>query len=296
MTGRENPTREASDRLVSRAVVTKWRRSAIETIRNDRKQYPGAAGLDAQAIQDRLNKSTVRLRKIARVLSTVHGNPRLGNLTEPVDELVYIILSRKTRESAYQLAFKVLKKRFSTWDALLRARPHTVERLIKFGGLSTKKTQSLFGALRQLRRTFGSCTLDPAREWSDDRLATFLCTLPEISRKSAYCIMMYALDRTVFPVDTHVGRVLARLEAYRALDLDLGDLDHKKKQVVLATLVPPNLHYSLHVNLVAHGREFCKSQRPRCEECAIRKFCAFYRRRGKTMRVVQPAHRRKARS
>ena len=46
--------------------------------------------------------------------------------------------------------------------------------------------------------------------------------LPEFERKSAYCVMMYSFGRQVFPVDTHAGRVLARLGPYRELGLALA--------------------------------------------------------------------------
>src|SRR5262249_29404408 len=114
----------------------------------------------------------------------------------------------------------------------------------------------------------------------------FLCSLPEISRKSAYCIMMYSFGRKVFPVDTHVGRTLARLGPYRELGLSLLGLDHKKLQAELAGLVPPNLRYSLHVNLVAHGREICRAVRPLCDQCEVRNLCSTYRKR-----QVQIGHR-----
>jgi endonuclease III len=107
------------------------------------------------------------------------------------------------------------------------------------GGLSSKKTLALRAALRKLRRTFGRCTLEPARAWSDEKLEAFLCTLPEIQRKSAYCIMLYSFGRQVFPADTHVGRVLSRLGPYRELGLSLEGRDHKKLQGDLADLVPP---------------------------------------------------------
>jgi len=217
------------------------------------------------------------LREIARMVALIHGTPRLGNKEDPVDELVYIILARKTREEAYQQTYDALKKRFSTWDGLLSSPRAVVESLVRSGGLLQRKTDSLFGALARIRDTFGSCTLDPAREWSDGKLEEFLCSLPEISRKSAYCIMMYSFGRMVLPVDTHVGRVLARLGPFRELGLSLRGLDHKKLQAVLADLVPPNLRYSLHVNLLVHGREICRSQRPSCDRCEIRNFCSAYR-------------------
>lgn len=138
---------------------------------------------------------------------------------------------------------------------------------------------SLFGALGKLRERFGTCTLDPAREWPDQELESFLCSLPELHRKSAYCIMMYAFGRPVFAVDTHVGRTLARLGPYRELGLELRGLDHKQLQSVLKDLIPPTLRYSLHVNLVMHGRKVCRAVKPLCGECPVRSFCRDYRER-----------------
>src|SRR5262249_58921332 len=129
-------------------------------------------------------------REVSRVLELLHGTPRLGNRRDPVDELVYIILARKTREEAYQASFKALKKRFKHWEDLLDAPLSEIEALVEGGGLGEKKARSLVGALSALRARFGECTLQPARDWSDLELEDFLCSLPEVSRKSAYCVMM----------------------------------------------------------------------------------------------------------
>jgi DNA (cytosine-5)-methyltransferase 1 len=245
----------------------------------DRRLFPAVRrSAEENEIRDLLDVGIAALREIARILAVVHGCPDLGNKPDPVDELVYIILARKTREDAYQRTFDALKKRFATWDEMLSAPRESVTALIRSGGLSERKTVSLFGALGKLRETFGDCTLEPAREWPDHELETFLCSLPEISKKSAYCVMMYSLGRAAFPVDTHVGRVLARVGPYRELGLSLTGLDHKKLQAVLADLVPPVLRYSLHVNLVAHGRKVCLGRRPLCERCDIRNFCGTFRR------------------
>jgi site-specific DNA-cytosine methylase/endonuclease III len=226
-----------------------------------------------------LDEGISYLREVARILAILYGSPNLGNKADPTDELVYILLARHTREDAYTQAFDGLKRRFSTWDELLDALPDEVERLVYSGGLSGKKTVALYAALGKLRETFGRCTLEPAREWSDERLEEFLCSLPEVQRKSAYCIMMYSFGRQVFPADTHVGRVLSRLGPYRELGLDLQGLDHKKLQRVLTDLIPPPLRYSLHVNLVEHGRAVCRAPRPLCDRCELRPFCRYYRER-----------------
>ena len=201
------------------------------------------------------------------------GLPDWVTKFDPVDELVYIILSRKTREEAYQASFQALKKRFQSWDEVLLAEQSAVFELVDSGGLGEKKTRSIVGALAELDSRFGACTLEPTRSWTDEKLFRFLCGLPEVGPKSARCIMMYSLDRKVFPVDTHVGRVLSRIRPFNALGADLSGKNHKKLQRVLPPLIPPDLRYSLHVNLIAHGRAICKFQRPRCDDCCIWKDC-----------------------
>ncbi|MEZ4294649.1 MAG: DNA (cytosine-5-)-methyltransferase [Polyangiaceae bacterium] len=105
-----------------------------------------------------------------------------------------------------------------------------------------------------------------------------------MGRKSAYCVMMYSFGRQVFPVDAHVGRVMSRLDLYRDLGLSLEGMGHKQLQVVLADLAPPSLRHSLHVNLLVHGREICRAQKPLCGECDLRGFCGYYRR-GEVQRI-----------
>jgi DNA (cytosine-5)-methyltransferase 1 len=259
--------------------VSSWRRRMLERIRTGQPPLPLSGKLDAEQVSDRLDEGISYLREVARILAILYGSPNLGNKADPTDEMVYILLARHTREGAYQQAFEDLKRRFPSWDDLLDAPREEVARLVYSGGLSAKKTDALYAALGKLRETFGSCTLEPARDWPDEQLESFLCALPEVQRKSAYCIMLYSFGRAVFPADTHVGRVLSRLGLYREVGLNLQGLDHKKLQRVLADLIPPPLRYSLHVNLVEHGRAICRAPKPLCERCELRPFCRYFRER-----------------
>jgi DNA (cytosine-5)-methyltransferase 1 len=283
-------------------VVARWRAAMVERLRVSRDRFPGAAaavkgalaaererhsGRPPREVEDQVTVETLRsvvddyisaIREVARIVAVLHGTPRLGNKSDPVDELIYIILSRKTREDAYQETYGTLRSRFPSWDEVLAADPDEIERIVSPGGLGEKKATSVLGALRGVRERFGSCSMEAARSWTDGELEAFLVSLPEISRKSAYCVMMYAFDRQVLPVDTHVGRVLSRLDLLRDAGLSLEGLDHKQLQATLADLVPPNLRYSLHVNLLVHGREICRAQKPLCGECDLKGFCATYHR------------------
>lgn len=258
--------------------VNAWRRQLIATIQTDPTGFPRAAGRSIDEIRDIVDGATAVLREVAEIVSVLHGNPTLGNKPDPVDELIYIILSRKTPEVEYQAAYQSLKSAFPTWDSVLDASDDEIQRHVHHGGLGTKKTAAIRGALLRLRQEFGHCTLEPARAWSDTRLEEFLCDLPEISRKSAYCVMLFSFSRVVFPVDTHVGRVLQRLGIHHRLGVDLDAMNHKQLQRVLPDLVPPALRRNLHVNLLVHGRDVCTAAAPICGECDLQKFCQYYRK------------------
>lgn len=214
-----------------------------------------------------------RLLEVSRLLEEEYGTPDLGNKDDPVDELVYIILSRRTRESAYQSGFLALRERFATWEEVVTASIEAVESVIRPTGLAQKKARSIKQALATLVERFGGCTLEPTRAWADDEVKDFLCSLPEIGPKSAACVMMWSLGRPAFPVDTHVGRVLERVGVWSEVGLSLGGADHKAKQAILADLVPPSIRIPLHVNALVHGRSTCRPARPRCSFCGIASLC-----------------------
>ena len=247
-----------------------WRRRAIARLEQE-DLHACPSGRRARVTVDRLASDLLR---ISSALAETYGTPDLGNKADPVDELVYIILARRTREIAYQSAYVALKTRFATWEDLAGARLEAIEDIIRFSGLASRKAQSLKRALEQLIERFGACTLEPTRSWSDEETLALLCTLPEVGPKSAACVMVCSLDRPAFAVDAHVGRVLERMDTFATIGTDLGDAGHKVKQRVLWDAVPPSLRYVLHVNLLVHGRERCLPGKPRCLGCPIAAECA----------------------
>ncbi len=73
-----------------------------------------------------------------------------------------------------------------------------------------------------------------------------------------------------FPVDTHIFRVTKRLGWIPP------KASREQAHKILETLVPPDLYYPLHLNLIAHGRAICKAGRPRCEVCPLQVECEYY--------------------
>ena len=201
---------------------SRWRRRTLKRIATN----PGDYGLEADAIardgvRDGLDEDVTTLKIVTRVLELVYGSPRHGNKEDPIDELIYIILSRKTRESAYAQAFAALKHRFRSWDDLMTARTQEIDEAIYVSGLVGKKTAAITSALHIIQDTFGELSLSSTADWPDERVEQFLCSLPEIGPKSARCVMMYSLGRYVLPVDTHVARIFRRMGLFSILGVDL---------------------------------------------------------------------------
>ena len=227
---------------------------------------------EREAIRALVDEGIAQIREVDRILALLHGTPDLGNKADPVDELVYIMLSRKTREDAYQDSLRQAEGTASLrWEKLLASPRAAVERIVSPGGLGEKKTASLFAALETLGERFGSCTLEPALAVAGRR-ARSLPLLPAGGQPEERLLRDDVLDGAAGLPGRHSRR--SGPAATRPVRGAWTRLSWPRSQAApgrLADLVPPNLRHSLHVNLVVHGREVCKAIGPDCGECELRR-------------------------
>lgn len=211
------------------------------------------------------------VRDVAAVLKKRYSDFNHYNLKNPLDELLFIICSTKTGEAGYRNTFRALKETFPTHLQIAEAPAEYIARPIVSGGLSNQKAKAIRDLLNVIMAKFGEPTLNPLRKMSDEEAEAFLLSLPGVGKKVARCVMMYSLGRQVFPVDTHCWRIARRLGWVRPTQKDKHcaprDMDR------LQAKIPPELRYSLHVNMISLGREICTPTIPRCDECPITVFC-----------------------
>jgi endonuclease III len=91
--------------------------------------------------------------------------------------------------------------------------------------------------------------------------------LPGIGKKTARCILMYSLNRQVFPLDTHCARILKRL----GFHVPNGSL--RKCEDEIQHLIPAVIRYSLHVTMIDLGRRICTNRNPKCHICPLQPIC-----------------------
>ena len=259
-------------------VDRKWRDSLVARVVRDG-QWPDGrpARQSREQVARVVDEAAARVTVVTHALHALHGSPDLGNVRDPVAELVYIVLCWRTRIRTAKKVVRKLYAAFGRWEHLVDAsRQKRLLSVLKRGGFAAKKALALQGIVRRLVADFGAVDLSALGQWSDDQVLTYLTSLPGIDLKGAQCVMLYALDRKVLPVDVHTTRVLGRLGVLNPIVGDVKGLEHRSVQQRLRNAVPPSLRGALHVTLVEHGRKTC-GQTPSCDRCELRKFCGYWR-------------------
>lgn len=208
------------------------------------------------------------VRYVCEKLEEEYGRPRHGNPEDPIDDLVYVLLSNRTPPERARRVYQQLKQSFPNWKDLLLADREEVADSIRPAGFANRRTRQLREAFEQILRDFGELNSPGLWNRSDGELLDYLTSLRGVSDKVARCVMMYALGRDVLPVDVHVHRVANRLgwtNRNRPSD------SHEE----LEALIPESRYYSLHVCSVSHGRSRCTATNPDCETCPIKRYCAY---------------------
>jgi endonuclease III len=216
-----------------------------------------------------LSESQSQLKYITQNLEAVYGIPARCENLDPLDELIATILSQSTTNLNSERAFASLKKRFPQWEQVLRARLATIAGAIKSGGLANVKSVVIKNILNEIKARRGNLDLSFLREISTPEALKFLTSLKGVGPKTARCVLLFACEQPVFPMDTHIFRIARRLELLPAKGSD------EQAHQLLAPLIPPRKHLSLHINLIHHGRRTCHPRNPACQRCCLLDYCPF---------------------
>jgi len=195
--------------------------------------------------------------------------PHNERLSDPLDMLVGIILSQATSDINSHRTFAALKRRFPNWEAALRARESTIAATIQAGGLARQKAAVIKGLLRQIKAERGALDLSFLHELSSQEAIAYLSRFRGIGPKTVACTLLFACHKEVFPLDTHIFRILRRVGL---IPLKCTD---RRAHEIMNNLVPRGKFYSFHVNLIRHGRALCRPRAPLCERCPIVEYCDY---------------------
>jgi endonuclease-3 len=177
--------------------------------------------------------------------------------------LVAVILSAQCTDKRVNLTTPAIFEKYPTIEALSQAAYDELFNLIKSISYPGNKTRHLMGMGKMIVEKFKGqipLTVDE------------LIELPGVGRKTANVITSVVDNQPNIAVDTHVFRVAARI----GLTTNAKTPLETEKQ--LLKYLPTEFVSVSHHWLILHGRYVCVARKPKCEECALKPACNYYRK------------------
>jgi endonuclease-3 len=211
-------------------------------------------------------------------LKQAFGEPQWEGGDNPVDELIWTILSANTNDTNSGRAFRQLKATFGDdWEDVRLAPLDAIKDAIRIAGMYNQKAPAIVATLTRIREQEGSYTLDHLATLELDAAMRYLTSLPGVGHKTASIVLLFCFNRPAFPVDTHIQRISQRTGI-------AGPKDSPEKiKRIWESLLPGAVYYPLHLNLIRLGREICHARGPKCEICPIQHVCAYAAQTGRTL-------------
>jgi endonuclease-3 len=211
-----------------------------------------------------------RLKMVDRLLEQQYGTrERRRKRVDPLDELIRTILSQNTNDRNRDRAYAAMREAFPSWHEVMSAPRARLERVLRPGGLAKTKSARIQKILRSIAKR-GELSLAYLRRLPTEEVQRGLESFDGVGPKTARCVLLFSLGREAFPIDTHILRVLKRF------GIIPSGMTAAKAHEYVPEFVPEGRSYSLHLNIIAHGRAVCHARNPACDTCIIRKQCNYY--------------------
>lgn len=220
--------------------------------------------------QTTINNIPESFHYIIQNLKTVYGVPQCEPDLDPLDVLIQTILSQSTTNVNSQRAFESLKHRFPDWESARQSRVTSIETAIKSGGLARQKSIRIKQLLNEIYERRGSLDLTFLATAPIEEATEFLSSFKGVGPKTVACTLLFACNRAIFPIDTHIFRIARRLALIPEKCSD------EEAHRLMTAMIPDGRFYEIHVNIIRHGRKVCRPQNPLCEQCCLVEYCHYY--------------------
>jgi len=210
-----------------------------------------------------------KLQRIIDALENEYHSKTTGFSSKNIlDVLIAIKLSQNTTDKSSHKAYSNLRNEYKKWEDVINAPLSKIKDLIKVCGLTNTKAPQIQEMLKQMKTKYGSLDLDFLHNKSNVEIYGELLQYNGLGVKTISCVLAFAMGRSVFPVDTHVHRILNRTGAV--------ETNTAEKTFEAATeILPDEEKVSFHTNLIKFGRNYCRAVNPLCNKCFIYKECEW---------------------
>ena len=181
----------------------------------------------------------------------------------PFELLVAVCLSAQCTDKRVNIVTRSLFEVLPNVEAMAATSVENIYEQIKSVSYPNNKARNLHKMANQLLENFGGEVPSTVEE---------LQTLAGVGRKTANVVASVVFHQPAMAVDTHVFRVSARIGLTRNAKTPL----ETEKQLVKH--IPEELIAKAHHWLILHGRYVCVARKPKCGECGLTPWCAYYQK------------------
>lgn len=203
---------------------------------------------------------------VVKILSKEYEVNEWWEKHTPFITLVSIMLSQRTYWKNVKVATERFSERFNSIEDASKADVKEIEEAIKSAGLYRMKAPRIKNIARDLVEKYDG-KLDKILNLSYDEAKKKLTLINGIGPKTADVFLMAVKGEHILPVDVHIFRIMKRLGIADEKD------NYESLRAKLEVEIPPNQRINAHLILIEFGRQICRAQNPKCEECPIRKYC-----------------------
>lgn len=173
--------------------------------------------------------------------------------------LVATVLSAQCTDERVNLVTPALFRKYKSAADYARADLPTLMEEIRSTGFFQNKAKALVGLGKALVERHGGTVPDRMED---------LVELPGVGRKTANVLLGTWFGKPAIPVDTHVTRLVARLDLSKESD------PVKIERDLMELLEESDWTFASHA-LIWHGRKVCNARKPLCETCTLRPLCPY---------------------
>ncbi len=188
--------------------------------------------------------------------------------------LIATILSAQCTDARVNIVTRDLFAKYRTLKDFANADLSEMEQDIRQTGFYHNKARNIIACARMLIEEYnGEVPSDIDK----------LTKLPGVGRKTANVIRgnIYGIESIV--VDTHVKRISKRLKLTK-------EDDPEKIEYDLMRVIPRDRWILINIWFITFGRDRCKAQSPKCQECPLEGYCQ--ERQSRSRKAPAPRRRK----
>jgi endonuclease-3 len=217
-----------------------------------------------------------KLPHIHRLLLGYYGQPKPRELWDPLTQLIYSLLSSRTKTPVSHQVMRDLERHFpgagpGSWEPVRDATVDEIERAIAIVTFPEQKAPQLKQTLMGISERYGSLTLDFLAKYRTEKIRQWLEQFPGVGSKTSGAVVNFStLRRRALCVDSHHLRVAQRLCLVPRADA--ATTEERLMRLVPETWDAAMLdeHHSL---IKLHAQTLCTFAEPKCENCPLLKLC-----------------------